>query len=258
MKHKALRDARFFFTTAPMPCPYLPGLVERRLVTELAGRDAAAYHDALSRAGFRRSHGIAYVPICPDCSACATVRIVAAEAKRTRSQKRVWTLNQDLEVAEVPTHATGEQYEVFADYQRSRHGDGDMARMDAHDYQALVEDTPVRSSILEFRDGDDRLVAACVIDHLSDGPSAVYSFFDPAQSRRSLGTYMILWLIEYANAGDLPYVYLGFWVADSRKMSYKSRFRPIEAFTPEGWRSLDPGSPEAKRLFAPGADRINR
>jgi len=89
MKHKALRDARFFFTTAPMPCPYLPGLVERRLVTELAGRDAAAYHDALSRAGFRRSHGIAYVPICPDCAACATARIVAAEAKRTRSQKRV-------------------------------------------------------------------------------------------------------------------------------------------------------------------------
>jgi len=258
MKHKALRDARFFFTTAPMPCPYLSGLVERRLVTELAGRDAPAYHDALSRAGFRRSHGIAYVPICPDCSACAIVRIVAGEVKRTRSQKRVWTLNHDLDVTQVPARATREQFAVFSDYQRSRHGDGDMARMDAYDYQALVEDTPVQSSILEFRDGDGRLVAACVIDHLSDGPSAVYSFFDPAQSRRSLGTYMILWLIDYANAQGLSYVYLGFWVADSRKMSYKSRFRPIEAFTPDGWRVLDPESPETKRLFAPGADRIDQ
>lgn len=258
MKHKAERSARFFFTTAPMPCPYLPGLVERRLVTELAGRDASVYHDSLSRAGFRRSHGIAYVPICPDCSACATVRIVAAEATRTRSQKRTWSLNQDLVVVEVPARATGEQFSLFVAYQKSRHGDGDMARMDAYDYQALVEDTPVSTSMLEFRDLDGSLVSACVVDHLSDGPSAVYSFFDPAEARRSLGTYMILWLVEYARARGLSHVYLGFWVADSRKMSYKSRFQPVEAFTPEGWRRLDPDDPETAALFAPGADRISR
>ncbi len=240
MKHKPLHNTRFFFTTSPMPCPYLAGRVERRVVTELVGRDAAALNDALTQAGFRRSHSIAYAPACPHCDACRTVRILADRFERSRSQRRVWTANASVAIEERPALATREQYRLFAAYQRSRHGDGDMAKMDFFDYQALVEDTPVQTVLAEFRDGDGQLVAACLADRLSDGLSAVYSFFDPDIPRSSLGSFMILWLVERARDLGLPYVYLGFWIADCRKMAYKVRFQPLEVRTPDGWQPLPP------------------
>lgn len=240
MKHNAVHDARFFFATAPLPCPYLPNRVERRVVTELFGRDSSRLHDQLSIAGFRRSHGIVYAPACPGCDACKAVRISAKDFVRRRSHKRVWSVNRDLTAEERPAQATEEQFRLFVEYQNSRHADGDMAKMDFLDYQALVEDTPVDTSVIEFRDGDGILVGACLIDQLRDGLSAVYSFFDPAQGRRSLGTHMILWLIERTNHLDLPFVYLGFWISGCSKMSYKAKFQPLEVHTATGWQPLDP------------------
>lgn len=245
--------SQFFFATAPMPCPYLPGQVERRLVTELSGRQAGRRHNVLSQAGFRRSHNIAYVPVCRECSACAAVRIVAGDFAPTRSQKRVWVRNDDLFARERPPRATDEQYALFSRYQRERHGDGEMARMDFYDYQSLVEDTPVDTMIVEFRDRRRTLVAACLTDRMDDGLSAVYSFFDPTLNRLSLGTYMILWLIHRTRAIGIDHVYLGFWVAGCDKMSYKSKFQPLEAYTPEGWKVLAPGSAETQRLFRAGS-----
>jgi arginine-tRNA-protein transferase len=243
MKHRLTPSTRFFFVTAPLPCPYLPGRFERRLVTELAGRQVGAFHDALSRAGFRRSHGIAYVPVCRDCNACAAVRVLADAFSPNRNQRRVWTRNDDLIVAELPARATQEQYALFRSYQQARHSGGEMARMDFCDYQTLVEDTPVDTLIYELRLPSGRLVGACLTDRMSDGLSAVYSFFDNGCRRRSLGTFIILSLIERARSLGLPYVYLGFWVEECDKMSYKSRFRPIEAYTPEGWRLLEASDP---------------
>jgi len=240
MKHKPIHGTRFFFATAPLPCPYLPDRVERRVVMELTGRDAAPLHDALSAAGYRRSHGIVYAPACPDCSACVAVRIVADAFVPSRTQRRVWRFNADLEAREATPVATEEQFNLFAAYQRHRHAEGDMTKMDYLDYRALVEDTPVDTILAEFREPGGRLVAACLTDRLVNGLSAVYSFFDPKLHGRSLGTYMILWLVEQAKAAGLSYVYLGFWIADCAKMSYKSAFRPIEGYTPEGWRLLDP------------------
>ena len=238
MKHNRLDRTQFFFATAPLSCPYLENRVERRVVTELAGRDAKHMNDVLARAGFRRSHGVAYAPVCRDCRACVAVRVRVDEFSPSRSQRRVWKLNHSLEARECPPVATKEQFELFGHYQKSRHGDGDMARMDFHDYQALVEDTPVLTSLVEFRDADRRLVAACLFDRLGDGLSAIYSFFDPALYRHSLGTYMILWLIEHARALLLPRAYLGYWIAESPKMAYKAAFRPLEAYSPAGWRLL--------------------
>lgn len=252
MRHKPEDSARFFYATAPMPCPYLPGRVERRLVTELAGRNVAQFHDTLSQAGFRRSHGIAYVPVCEDCSACATVRIVVPGFRRTRSHRRVWAANADLTATIVPSESTAEQFRLFSAYQHSRHGGGDMARMDFYDYQALIEDTPVETEMIEFRDPGGTLVAACLADRLSDGLSAVYSFFEPGHASRSLGTHMILWMVDQAAREGLAHVYLGFWVADCRKMSYKVRFQLLEAYTPQGWRPLDPDDPETTRPFRAG------
>ncbi len=238
MKHKPIHDTRFFFATAPLPCPYLPGRLERRVVTELVGRDASALHDRLSLAGFRRSHNIAYAPACPGCQACVAVRIRVDSFRPSRSQRRVWRRNRGVTATETQPNATGEQYAVFSDYQDSRHGGGDMAKMEFLDYQALIEETPVDTSLVEFRDGDSNLLAACLMDRVENGLSAVYSFFRPELDRLSLGTYMILWMVERARQMALAHVYLGYWIGGCDKMSYKSQFQPLEARTPDGWRRL--------------------
>ncbi len=239
MRHQALPDTRFFFSTAPLPCPYIEGRIERRVVTELVGRDANALHDQLSMAGFRRSHGICYVPACPTCDACVAVRVVVDEFKPGKSFKRILKRNADLTAEIVEPIATHEQYALFSDYQRARHQGGDMSKMDFLDYQALIEDTPVNTFVVEFRKPSGTLAAACLVDRLSDGLSAVYSFFDEAETDRGLGTYMILWLIDEAYGQELPYMYLGFWIDGCSNMSYKARFKPLERITPEGWVRMD-------------------
>jgi arginine-tRNA-protein transferase len=238
MTYKPPRRPQFFYTTAPLPCPYVVGRVERKVVTEIAGPDADALHDRLSRAGFRRSHNIAYAPVCPSCSACVPIRIDCAAFLADRSHRRVLRANDGIEGFEVPARATAEQFTLFQRYQQARHGEGDMATMSFYDYRAMVEDTPIETLVVEFRDAEDKLVGACLADRLGDGLSAVYSFFAPELSKRSLGTFTILWLIDRARALGLPYIYLGYWVPESRKMAYKARFRPSEILTGGSWRVL--------------------
>ena len=239
MKHKPYFDTRFFFSTSPLPCPYLPGRSERRIVTELIGRNASELHDRLSDGGFRRSHSIAYAQACPSCDACKAVRVLAQEFSQSRSQRRILSKNNDLLVEETVPVATEEQYALFSRYQHSRHRGGEMSRMDYFDYQALIEDTPVETSLLEVRDIDGRLVAVCLMDMMDMGLSAVYNFFEPDLGNRSLGSYLILRLIDRARNMRLAYVYLGFWIFGSSKMSYKTNFRPIEIKRPEGWVLFD-------------------
>lgn len=239
MDHIPLKRPHFFFTTAPLPCPYIAGRLERKIVTELNGPDAEILHEALSRAGFRRSHSIAYTPACPGCNACIPVRIVAAQFRLDRSMRRIRKANQDLVARRVPARATAEQYRLFSRYQESRHAGGDMALMGYYDYRSMVEDSPIDTFVIEYRRLDSTLVAACLADRMSDGLSAVYSFFEPDLADHSLGTFMVTWLVDECVRHNMPYVYLGYWIAESRKMSYKSRFAPLEAFGPNGWRLLD-------------------
>jgi leucyl-tRNA---protein transferase len=238
MSYKPPRRPQFFYTTAPLPCPYVSGRTERKVVTEISGPDADGLHDRLSRAGFRRSHNIAYAPVCPGCNACVPIRIPTAHFQPDRSLRRIARANIGIEGFEVPPRATAEQFQLFQRYQQARHGDGDMATMSFYDYRAMVEDTPIDSFMVEFRDPDDRLVGACLTDRLGDGLSAVYSYFITGMDRRSLGTFTILWLIERARTLALPYVYLGYWVPESRKMAYKARFRPSEILVAGTWRML--------------------
>lgn len=239
MRHDPASLTHFFFTTTPLPCPYLEDRVERRLVTELMGPDATHLNDKLSLAGFRRSHTIAYAPVCDGCSACVSVRVPVRDFAPNRTQRRIINRNADLTVEERAPIATREQFELFKTYIRTRHSDGDMALMGQADYRALVEETPVRTQIVEFRDPEGRLSAACLTDRLGDGLSAVYSFFDTEDTRRSLGTYVVLWLIDRARLQGLDFVYLGYWVQSSPKMDYKRNFRPLEAYTPDGWRRIN-------------------
>lgn len=231
---------RFFRTTPPARCPYLPDQWEVKLVTELTGGDAVNEHDMLSDAGFRRSHQFVYKPLCPSCRACVPVRIPVAQFAANRAQRRVLARNEDLVASVQPAAVNADQYELFAAYLHARHRDGDMVDMNFDDYRSMVEDSPVDTRLVEFRHaGTGRLAAACLIDWLDHGVSAVYSFWQPDRPRRGLGNLAILWLIEETRRRGLDYVYLGYWIEGSRKMAYKSRFRPMEALENGGWRLID-------------------
>jgi len=239
LKHNSVYDTRFFFSTAPMPCPYLENQWEKRIVTELIGKSAVKLHDQLSDAGFRRSHNIIYAPVCQSCHACIAVRVQAANFTPSRTQLRVERQNRQLQASIIPAIATPEQYTLFHNYQLFRHQDGEMSKMDYDDYRALVEESPVETSLVEFRKQDETLVAVCLLDHLSNGVSAVYSFFDTGMTKQSLGTYMILWMIRHVQSLSRPYVYLGYWIKDCQNMTYKSSFRPLEMRKPNGWTLMD-------------------
>lgn len=232
-----------FYMTAPSPCPYLPGRAERKVFTHLAGANAAALNDALSLVGFRRSQNIAYRPACQNCDACISVRVLAAEFSPGRAFRRISRRNADLLSQAVPPEATSEQYALFRDYIDSRHLDGGMAEMTAFDFAHMVEETQVKTQLVEYREpeetGPGRLIAAVLLDRLADGLSMIYSFYSPDAPRRSLGSYVILDTIERARRLRLPYVYLGYWVRNSDKMGYKSRFLPQERLVHQSWQRVD-------------------
>jgi len=242
-----------FFVTNPSPCPYLPGKVERKVFTELSGRNASELNEALGRIGFRRSQSVAYRPSCIDCSACVSVRVLAGEFQPTASQRKLIRRHGDLEVSACRPMTTHEQYQLLRRYLAQRHPGGGMAEMDEHDFADMVEQTTVDTFVVEYReppvDGKPgRLVGACLSDRQADGLSMIYSFFDVGpEARKGLGTYIILDHILRAARADLPYVYLGYWVDGSPRMAYKTGFSPLERLGRDGWRRMD-ATPDAPEL----------
>lgn len=236
-----------FYITSPQPCPYLPGRYEKKVFTHLLGEEPVSLNNMLSQAGFRRSQNIAYRPACENCQACISVRVIVSEFDPSRSFRRILARNADLRTSLMPPVATDEQYGLLRRYLDTRHAEGGMADMSRLDYVAMVEDTTVATRLVEYRAPVESgvaapLAAAALTDTLDDGLSMVYSFYNPQEASRSLGTFMVLDHIERARAFGLPYVYLGYWVDGSRKMSYKTRFGPLEALFPEGWRRLPANS----------------
>jgi leucyl-tRNA---protein transferase len=237
------RDTPQFYLTAPSPCPYLAGKEERKVFTHLVGERAGELNNILTQGGFRRSQSIAYRPACEGCRSCVSVRVVAGEFAASRSMRRILGRNSDI-VGEMKVAVpTSEQYSIFRAYLDSRHRDGGMADMTVLDYAMMVEDSHIETRVVEYRrrtngtagrqSGD--LIAVALTDVLGDGLSMVYSFFEPDEAARSLGTFMVLDHIARARQLGLAYVYLGYWVRGSRKMDYKSRFLPQERLTPDGW-----------------------
>lgn len=239
------RDTPQFFLTAPSPCPYLEGQAERKVFTHLVGGGAGALNDILTHGGFRRSQTIAYRPACETCRACVSVRVPVDDFVFGRNHRRVLSDNRDLIGRAGDASATSEQYALFRRYLESRHADGGMMDMSMLDYAMMVEDSHIETLLVEYRRrgpdsringrGEGPLVAACLTDVLADGLSMVYSFYDPQEAARSLGTLLILDHIERARAMKLPYLYLGYWVAGSPKMAYKARFMPQERLMSSGW-----------------------
>lgn len=233
------RPHQIFHVLPDTPCPYLAGRWERKLVTEVYGRNAGRLYSRLSRAGFRRSHHFAYRPACSGCEACVPVRVRVQDFVPSGSLRRIVRRNDDLVADFRPPSATAEQYRLFTRYLGTRHADGEMAGMTFADYRAMVEDTSLPTGVLELRTAEGWLLAACLVDWLEDGASAVYSFFEPEEERRSLGKYCVLALIAESRRRRLPFVYLGYWIAESPKMAYKARFRPLEGLVAGRWRALD-------------------
>ncbi len=250
MRH-TLPIAPQFYVTAPQPCPYLDGRMERKLFTALQGEHATKLNNALSKQGFRRSQNVLYRPSCADCSACLSARIRVKDFVPNKNQRRVMRRNRHLTRNAISPWASSDQYELFRRYLESRHAAGGMADMDIFEFAAMIEETPIRSRVIEYSaprksgDGGDDLAVVCLTDVLDDGLSMVYSFFDPARNRDSLGTYAILDHVNIAQEAGLPYVYLGYWVPGSPKMSYKARFSALEIYAGGDWTDL--GNPKDYR-----------
>lgn len=244
MRH-TLPIAPQFYVTAPQPCPYLEGRMERKLFTALQGDSATELNDTLSKQGFRRSQNVLYRPSCAECAACMSARIRVADFEPSRSQRRVLKRNAHLKRRATSPWATEEQFNLFRSYLDDRHAAGGMADMDMFEFAAMIEETPVRSRVIEYEHRNDPgggPIAACLTDVLDDGLSMVYSFFQPGMDRASPGTFLILDHIAVARELGLPYVYLGYWVPGSPKMGYKSRFKGVEVFRDGVWSDI--GAPE--------------
>ena len=210
------------------------------MFTHLIGKRAAGLNDTLTQSGFRRSQTIAYRPACEACRACVSVRVKALEFVPTRSLRRIAERNADIRGTVVRSDPSSEQYSLFRSYLDARHADGGMADMTVLDYSMMVEDSHVETRLVEYRVGatsisPGRLIAVCLTDLLADGLSMVYSFYDPAEADRSLGTFMILDHAQRVRRLGLPHLYLGYWVEGSKKMAYKARFMPQERLGLSGW-----------------------
>jgi arginine-tRNA-protein transferase len=224
-------------------------MVERKVFTHLVGKRAAALNDMLTQTGFRRSQTIAYRPACENCRGCVSVRVLVEDFHPNATQQRILRRNADLVGAMSAPKPTAEQYSLFRDYLDSRHPDGGMADMSVLDYSMMVEDSHIDTFVTEYRvrgpdtrirgRGEGPLIAACLTDRLADGLSLVYSFYDPGQSKRSLGALVILDHIEKARRMGLPHVYLGYWVDGSRKMAYKGAYLPQERLGLNGWTRVE-------------------
>ena len=245
MTSQSPENTQFFLTTS-MPCPYLPDRMERKLFTHLSGKRAQLLHQVLSEHGFRRSQNLIYRPACDGCAACRSVRIDVRNFQIDKRHRRTASRNSDVVGTAMMPRVTTEQYDLFKKYLDTRHQGGGMTQMSFLDYEYMVEDTPVNTQLVEYRIRNDvpnhgDLIGVALIDQMPDGPSMVYSFYDPDLRGRGIGNYMILDQVDRARQAGTHYVYLGYWVKNSPKMAYKTNFRPLQVQAESaGWVEFEP------------------
>jgi Putative arginyl-tRNA:protein arginylyltransferase len=227
-----------FYLTANYACSYLPERQARSQVATPAHFINGEVYSHLIRAGFRRSGQFTYRPLCERCRDCVPARVVVADFAASRSQRRCLARNQHLDARLLPLGFNDEHFALYRSYQASRHAGGGMDQDGSDQYSQFLLSSNVDSVLVEFRDAG-RLVMVSVIDQIEDGLSAVYTFFDPEREKDSLGTYGVLWQIDLARRLGLPYVYLGYWIAATPKMSYKKNYRPLQGLIDGQWRVIE-------------------
>ncbi len=232
-----------FYVTTGYTCGYLPNRMAQSLIAAPQHLVDANVYSGLIQQGFRRSGKFSYRPHCENCQECVPVRVVLEKFSPSRSQKRAFKQHQNLTTTILPVGFHEEHYALYASYQRARHSDdktaeqtdSDSQENDVEQYQSFLCQSNVESVLIEFREGD-QLKMVSVIDIVRDGISAVYTFYDTSDNTTSYGTYNILWQALWAQTLDLPYLYLGYWIKDSRKMAYKQNYRPLEKLIDGEWR----------------------
>lgn len=230
-----------FYATAPYPCSYLPGRQARSQVAIPANAIDSFVYSQLVNIGFRRSGLYVYRPYCDTCRACVPVRLAVNDFVPNRSQRRAWAKHGELSSRLLPLQYREEHYALYRRYQAARHAGGGMADDDPAQYAEFILKSGVESWLAEFREGDV-LKMVSLIDRLADGLSAVYTFYDPDEVKASYGVFNVLWQIELARRLGLKYLYLGYWIRDCRKMSYKASYRPLEALVDGVWQPFEPGA----------------
>tara|TARA_R110002110_G_scaffold166675_1_gene367461 strand:- start:19911 stop:20609 length:699 start_codon:yes stop_codon:yes gene_type:complete len=231
-----MRDLKVY-TTYPHNCSYLEDQEATTLFVDPRQRMDKTLYSNLSLLGFRRSGHHIYRPHCTHCDACIPARIAVADFEPKRSQRRTLKRNADLHVEQSDDILDEEAFTLYCRYIELRHADGDMFPPDREQYEAFLNDAWDCTRYYRFYD-EQRLVAIAVVDELLDGLSAIYTFFEPEQEQRSLGSFAILWQIAEAQRCHLDYVYLGYWIRDCQKMSYKSAYRPLQLYINSRWTTL--------------------
>lgn len=238
------RELQFYLSSA-YPCSYLPDRMARSLVATPNELVDTAVYSGLIRLGFRRSGVHNYRPQCSQCQACVPVRLVVNEFRPGRTQRRAWKDHSGLTAAIRDLRYDAEHHALYLRYQSSRHTGGGMDQDDREQFERFLLQSHVDTHLIEFRDGD-ALRMVSVIDSVRDGLSSVYTFYDPDLPRASFGTYNILWQAELCRQLELPYLYLGYWIEQSRKMAYKINYQPLERLVESRWQRLPPKSEPPK------------
>ncbi len=227
-----------FYLTSAYSCSYLPGRMARSQVATPSHLITAEVYSELIQLGFRRSGAYVYRPLCDRCRACVPVRLLVDEFEPNRTQRRATKRHGNMTYHMLPLRFEQEHFDLYRRYQSQRHPGGGMDQDDQQQYRQFLLESGVSTNLVEFRE-NDVLRMVSLVDVVDNGLSAVYTFYDPAIEQASFGTYNVMWQIERCRALGLPYLYLGYWIADSQKMAYKVRFRPMEGLIDGHWRRLE-------------------